>query len=304
MCEEAKTCENSNNESTPNRNYKDSVFVDLHSEDKILKEQAVIDIYNALHDEKISKKDRILFYKLKTVFFHKVRNDVAFTVNDKLLVLLEHQSTINKNMAFRCLEYITVMYASELIKREDKFLPTPLSLPTPEFYTLYNGSAPYPARVILPLSDLFKVKPAKPQLELVVTVININHPDNQEFLDSCPILKGYKKLVDKVEEYKKLYGDKGYAMAIEKCIREGIEISDYLKRKTLEVMHMFSLEYNFDVELNAYKIAGREEGRQQGRAEGRAEGINKTARNMKAKNFDISLIAEMTGLTRKEIERL
>ena len=162
--------------------------------------------------------------------------------------------------------------------------------------------------MILPLSDLFKVKPAKPQLELVVTVININHPDNQEFLDSCPILKGYKKLVDKVEEYKKLYGDKGYAMAIEKCIREGIEISDYLKRKTLEVMHMFSLEYNFNAELNAYKIVGRAEGRAEGRTEGRAEGREEgffqSAINLLKLGFSVEDVQRVTGLSREKINEL
>lgn len=37
---------------TPNREYQDSVFVDLHSNDEILREEAVMDIYNALHDKK------------------------------------------------------------------------------------------------------------------------------------------------------------------------------------------------------------------------------------------------------------
>lgn len=66
--------ENMDHKTTPNRNYKDSVFVDLHSVDKVLKKQAVTDIYNALHDEKICKDDTIKFIKLETVFFHKVRN--------------------------------------------------------------------------------------------------------------------------------------------------------------------------------------------------------------------------------------
>ena len=48
----------------------------------------------------------------------------------------------------------------------------------------------------------------------------------------------------------------------------------------------------------------REEGMVEGIQKGKAEGLTETARNMKAKSFDISLIAEMTGLTRKEIERL
>ena len=216
MCDKTEdtpaTCSNADLE--PNKNYKDSVFVDLHSEDKLLRKQAVIDIYNALHDEKFTINEEIRFLKLKSVFFHKVRNDVSFTVDDKLMVLLEHQSTINPNMPFRCLEYVTYLYASEMMDPEDKFLPTPLSLLAPEFYTLYNGKAPYPARKILPLSSLFRIKPVNPQLELNVTVININHPDNQEFLSSCPILAGYKKLVDKVEQYKNAYGKQGVAMAI------------------------------------------------------------------------------------------
>jgi len=33
-------------------------------------------------------------------------------------------------------------------------------------------------------------------LELIVKVININHPDNKNFLEKCSILKGYKKFGD------------------------------------------------------------------------------------------------------------
>ena len=37
---------------------------------------------------------------------------------------------------------------------------------------------------------------------------------------------------------------------------------------------------------------------------GMKEGIINTARRMKNKNFDISIIMEMTGLTKEEIEKL
>ena len=279
------------------------MFVDLHSKDELLKEQAVRDIYNALHNKQIGKEDVIRFIKLKSVFFHKVRNDVSFAVNDQIMILLEHQSTINENMAFRCLEYITALYASQM-KAEDKFMPTPLQLMLPEIYTLYNGKASYPARKILPLSALFKVKTDDPQLELKVTVININHPDNEEFLKACPILKGYKHLVDKVEEYKTLYGEESYTRAIEDCIKEKIEIADYLERKTVEVMHMFSLEYNFNAELNAYKKAGRMEGKAEGRAEGRAEGFSEVVQAMKKKNFSIEDIVNILDVPKEKIEEL
>lgn len=287
------------NEMTPNREYKDSVFVDLHSKDELLREDAVIDIYNALHDKKITRKEQIKFIKLENVFFHKVRNDVSFTVDGKVLILLEHQSTINENMPYRCLEYSLAIISSQM-KRRDKFLPSPIKILSPEFYVIYNGDASYPAIKEQCLSDLFAEKTDDPRLELIVTVININHPDNKNFLDSCPLLRGYKKLVDKVKIYKRLYGDKGYVMAIEECIREGIEIQDYLKRKTKEITDMFSLEYNYNDELEAYRYAGMQQGMQQGIKQASME----MAYAMKKRGFEIGVIMEMTHLTKEEIGRL
>ena len=57
-------------------------------------------------------------------------------------------------------------------------------------------------------------------------------------------------------------------------------------------------------ELEDAEDRGVERGRAEGRVEGRAEGICETARNMRAKSFDISLISEVTGLTIEEIEKL
>jgi len=284
---------------TPNREYKDSVFVDLHSKDEILREDAVMDIYNALHDKKITHKEQIKFIKLENVFFHKVRNDVSFTVNGKVLILLEQQSTINENMPYRCLEYSVAIIGSQM-NRRDKFLPRPMKILNPEFCVIYNGDVSYPARKEQRLSDLFEEKTDDPKLELIVTVININHPDNKEFLDSCPLLKGYKKLVDKVKLYKRLYGDKGYIMAIEACIREGIEIQDYLKRKTEEIRDMFSLEYNYDDELDAYRYAGMQQGIQRGSYDNKIE----TAKRLLGMGLSVHDIMKATTLTEKEIKRL
>ena len=47
-----------------------------------------------------------------------------------------------------------------------------------------------------------------------------------------------------------------------------------------------------------------EEGIEIGMEKGEHTGKLSTARRMKAKNCDISFIAEMTGLSQKEIERL
>ena len=48
-----------------NREYKNSVFVDLFSLDEKTREDAVISFYNALHQEKITKKEGIKFIRLE-----------------------------------------------------------------------------------------------------------------------------------------------------------------------------------------------------------------------------------------------
>lgn len=304
----------------PNRKYKDSVFVDLFSVDEKTRDDAVISLYNALHEKKITSKEEIKFIRLENVLFRKIRNDVSFVVDDRLVVLIEHQSTINNNMPYRFLEYITAIYQIELDPKA-KFEQSEIKLNAPEFYVIYNGKAPYPARKDLHISNLFKSskeksKKRRPKLELTVTVININHPENKDFLDSCPLLNGYKKLVERIEKYKALYGDKGYAMAIEECIKEGIEISKYLKSKMREVVEMFSAEYSYALELEASKEDGMREGIREGikkgiregMEKGRIEGIYEKAIEIAKKGLELKLpietISDITGLSKAEIEKL
>jgi hypothetical protein len=47
---------------------------------------------------------------LKGVLFRSHLNDISFVVGDTIVVLIEHQSTINPNMALRLLMYIARVY--------------------------------------------------------------------------------------------------------------------------------------------------------------------------------------------------
>ena len=291
----------------PNRQYKDSVFVDLFSLDEKTRYDAVRQIYNAFHNEKITRKEEIRFVRLENVLFRKVRNDVSFVANNRLLILLEHQSTVNENMPFRCLEYVVALYQAEM-KAKDKFSQTPMMLLAPEFYVIYNGASAYPAMKELKLSSLFKDSEKTPQLELKVTVININHPDNKDFLDKCNFLKGYGKLERKVRRYRELYGERGYIIAIEECIKEDMELVEYLKRKMREVSQMFSAEYSYELELEASKEDGIREGMKRGMERGiergREEGILSVARSLVDIGISLDKVAQATGLSKEEIKTL
>ncbi|MGP1520665.1 MAG: Rpn family recombination-promoting nuclease/putative transposase [Treponema sp.] len=281
-----------------NREYKDSVFVDLFSGQGEFSEGNIVSLYNALHDEKIDKETSVEFVRLVNVLYHKLRNDVSCIVNGKVLVLIEHQSTINENMPLRCLEYVVELY-KKILDAESKYGKTLIKIPTPEFYVFYNGFVSYKARDALYLSTAFMQKQEKFQLELKVNVININHPDNEDFLKSCKILEEYKMFVDKVVEFRKEYGDEGYDKAIDYCIVHGI-LGTYLKENSKVVRNMLTAEYDYNTELSV----ARREAREKGREEGREERTSYLAKSFRDMGVSLDKISKATGFSIDEIERL
>ena len=83
--------------SAPNRKYKDSVFVDLFSEDEKAKEN-FLSLYNALHGTKLTAVGKLKNIRLEQVLYMAFYNDVSYLVDNRIIVLAEHQSTINPNM--------------------------------------------------------------------------------------------------------------------------------------------------------------------------------------------------------------
>jgi regulator of sigma D len=88
-------------ENNANREYKDNVFVAL-CEDK----ERIVEIYNAVSGKNYPADAALEIVTLKDVLFMGRRNDVAFLLEDRLIVLMEHQSTVCENMPARLLMYI------------------------------------------------------------------------------------------------------------------------------------------------------------------------------------------------------
>ena len=80
-----------------NRRYKDSVFVDLFAEDEKAKENFLA-LYNALHGTNLPLSCPVENIRLDNVMYMNIINDVSCLVDNKIIVLAEHQSTINENM--------------------------------------------------------------------------------------------------------------------------------------------------------------------------------------------------------------
>ncbi|UTC89569.1 hypothetical protein E4N87_02175 [Treponema denticola] len=283
--------------SISNRKYKDSVFVDLFSEDEKAKEN-FLSLYNALHETSLPLSSPVENIRLDNVMYMNIINDVSCLVDGKIIVLAEHQSTINENMPLRFLQYISRLY-EKLQAPADRYLRKLSKIPTLEFYIFYNGIEDYPETTTLKLSDAFITRPKLIPLELEVKVYNINKNKETEVLSRCKTLEEYSLFVEEVRKQTQLDSENGFTNAVKICIEKGI-LKEYLMRKSREVINMLVAEYDYDTDI----AVQRAEERQIAFADGSYQKAVETAKLMKYENLGIDLISKVTGLSVEEIKTL
>ncbi len=285
--------------STSNRKYKDSVFVDLFSEDEKAKEN-FLSLYNALHGTNLQMSCPVENIRLDNVMYMNIINDVSCLVDNKIIVLAEHQSTINENMPLRFLEYIARLY-EKLQAPTDRYLKKLSKIPTPEFYVFYNGKEDYPETTTLKLSDAFITKSEQVPLELEVKVYNINTNKGAEVLSRCKTLDEYSLFVQEVRKQTQLDPENGFTNAVKICIEKGI-LKEYLQRKSREVINMLVAEYDYDTDIAVQREESLRIGIQQGFSDGAYKTKLETAKLMRRHNYPIAEICTMTGLSQEEVE--
>ena len=242
-----------------NREHKDSVFVDLFYQDETAKKN-LLSLYNALHDTEYEDEALVRKVKIDDVLYKNFKNDISFEVNGQVLVFGEHQSTVNKNMCLRCLMYMGRAY-EQLVDRKARYRTTLVKIPTPEFYTFYNGEKEQPLEQILSLSDAFMNPAGENSVELKVKVININPHKAHELLEKCGILKEYSQFISTVRKYSD--EESAIKKAIRECIEQGI-LEDYLKRKGNEVENMLIAEYSYEEDIQVKQQEAMQQGIQKG----------------------------------------
>ena len=290
-----------------NRRYKDSVFVDLFSEDEKAKEN-FLSLYNALHNTNLQLSCPVENIRLDNIMYMNIINDVSCLVDNKIIVLAEHQSTINENMPLRFLQYIARLY-EKLQAPTDRYLRKLSKIPTPEFYVFYNGLEDYPETTVLKLSDAFITNPHIPPLELEVKVYNINKSKGAAVLNRCKPLDEYSLFVEEVRTQTQLDPENGFTNAVKICIEKGI-LKEYLQRKSREVINMLVAEYDYDTDIAVQREESLRIGIQQGLEQGIKQGFSDgayqtkldTAKLMRIHNYPIGEICKMTGLSQEEVE--
>ena len=295
------------------RNYKDSVFVDLFAHDITAKEN-FISLYNALHGTNLdAKTTEIQPVMIEKVLYMKYYNDVAMLVDGKIVVMIEHQSTINENMPFRFLEYIARIY-EKITNPKEKFERKIMKLPVPEFYVFYNGKEDFPSESEMKLSDAFikldenldynsdlkkHIEKHNFPLEISVKVININVDKENPVLNRCEALKEYSEFMEQVRFNVENKIPEALTVAIKQSIKQGF-LSEYLSRKSTEVENMLLTEYDYDTDIAVQRQEAYEDGMEQGSQQAKIE----TAKNLLSMALSIENIAKATGLSVEEIKSI
>jgi hypothetical protein len=261
---------------------------------------------------------------LEDALFRTRINDISFQAGEKLVVIIEHQSTINPNMPLRLLSYITRIYEKITAGKKSRWYGKKgFTLPRPEFIVLYNGVDPFPDEKTIRLSDLFEDVSAlglpagiPPDLELVAKVYNINEGHNRDMVQKNETLSGYVLFIAKVREYEaSLSGGKNPAdqsredrkeiietaiiQAVHWCIENDI-LRPFLERNGSEVINMLFGEWKLEDAL----VVEREEGIEEGLERGRVEGREEIAINALTKGVSVEFISEITGLSTEAIQSL
>ena len=293
---------------TVNTKYKASVFSFLFSDPELLRE-----LYCALEDVSLPSDVPVTINTLQNVLYMGQNNDISFDIGGKLVILLEHQSTLNPNMSLRLMMYIARIY-EKMFKDKGLYSSKLLNIPRPEFFVLYNGTESCPDDQVLRLSDVYTKAeipglPEKsvPSLELEVRVININEGRNEEITSRCRKLAEYSAFIAKARFFEMEMRDKEAAMkaAIKYCLEHDI-LKEFLEIHSKEVFNMLITEWDTEKAKEVWFEEGREEGIALGEERSQEKARQEKLRvvsNLKNLGVSAEIIIQATGLSAEEINR-
>lgn len=213
------------------RTYQDGVFRRLFND-----EESLLELYNGLTGSCYPKGTPIRIVTLEECLFGDLKNDLAFIIDGKLIILIEHQSTLCPNMPLRMLCYLAKEYEREYYSKII-YSTQLLKIPTPEMYIFYSGAKDAPLQQDLKLSDAFLEKRDTLYVEVVVRMININYEKGARLLKACRKLQEYSILMHKIRTHYRESRDLKAAitLSIRECIEENI-LAEFLKKYGGDVM--------------------------------------------------------------------
>ena len=224
----------------PKHKIKDSVFTNLFHDKKYL-----LQLYKALHPEDSDvTEEEIADITIKHVLVDADYNDLGFSVGNRLIVLVESQSTWTFNIIIRALMYLIQTY-HDYFKRTSQNLygSKKVNMPKPELYVIYTGERKNVPDTITLRKEFFGGEKVAIDVE-----VNVLYQENE-----TDIIGQYIIFCKVYNEQRKRYGTTKQAVTetIRICKNRNV-LKEYLESKEQEVYDIMMTLFDDEQILKAY----------------------------------------------------
>lgn len=238
-----------------NRQYKDRLFKYIFGNPE--KKEWALSLYNAMNGTNYTNPDELEFNTIGEAVYMGMKNDVSFLISSEMN-LWEQQSTFNPNMPMRMFFYAAKLY-DKYTQASDYYIysSTLQKIPKPVCVCFYNGTQEQPERQILRLSDAYD---GDGDIEVKVTMLNINYGKNKKLMEACKQLSEYAWLVDAVRRNQS--NEMNLDAAVDNALQEmsdSFSIKSFLLGNRAEVKSMLITEYNEQKEFAKERQEGSSE---------------------------------------------
>lgn len=295
--EKLKAIVDEHNGNNTNRDYKDRLFKFIfgNTENK----EWTLSLYNAINGTDYTNPDDITFNTIDDVVYLRMKNDMSFIVTF-VMNLWEHQSSYNPNMPMRFFIYGGELYDKySTTNKYNKFSTKLQPIPVPKCICFYNGTKEQPENQVLRLSDAYK---GDGDIEVCVTMLNINYGKNKNLMDACKPLQEYAWTVESVRRLQNENLD--LDSAVDKTINDMPDdflIKRFLLGNRAEVKMSFLRNFDEEKELEQLRIESYEDGRIEGREEGREQRDLEIATEMIKDKCSLDRIIKYSKLSKEKV---
>ena len=222
------------------RTAKNSVFLNLFQDKSYL-----LKLYKTLHPEDTAAtEDSLTDVTIENVLTDNLYNDLGFIVGNKLMILVEAQSTWTMNILVRVLLYLAQSYHEYFQRTSQNYYKSKkVKMPKPELYVIFTGNkGRKPDRISLS-KEFFEG--ADIDIEVKAKVIYESNEDDiiNQYIIFCKVF----------DEQRKLYG------MTEQTVRETIRIckdrnvlKEYLMNREMEVVTIMMSLFNDEQIMKTY----------------------------------------------------
>ena len=268
------------------RTIKDSVFADLFQDKKYL-----LQLYKALHPEDTDvTEDDLNDITIKNVLTDNIYNDLGFTVGDKLMILVEAQSSVwTVNIIVRALMYLVQTWHDYFERtKQNLYKSKKVQMPIPEVYVIFTGERKTKPSEISLSQEFFGGKECAVDVKVKMVY------DGKE----GDIINQYVIFTKVCNEQMKKYGRtrKAVMEAIRICKDRNV-LSEYLSSKESEVVDIMMVLYDEEEIMRSYVESERHDARYDEKIE--------TARRMLGDGtLSLDKVAEFSNLPIEVIREL